>query len=887
MAQKLFILVVLISASFFAFGRSVDMLGARADFWHVKPKRAAFGFEEQEKTGASPGDFLVNDDLLGTGSQEQPVIARAPSGNFVIAWEDQRGSSQDIYARRYDSSGAPLGSNFKVNDDAGLAGQIHPAVAMDNSGSFIIAWSDDRNQKDEIYAQRYDPLGTPLGHNFRVNDTTGGGYKYYPAVAFGGCGNFVITWKDIYRSGSHYSDVYAQRYDSAGTPLGANFKVNDEPEDDWQFEPAVTWDCAGNFIITWEDDRNDYGDIYAQRYDSSGAPLGSNFRVNDDPGTAAQWFPTIAADGSGHFVIAWQDYRGDKWDVYVQRYDTSGTALGVNFKVNEDSVESESPFTGKWRFPAIAAEASGNFAVAWQGEVNGNWNIYAQRCDSSGSVVGSNFKVNDDAGSPSCQYFSPALAMDTWGNFVITWTDCRNHSLYPDIYAQRYQSSGTPLDTNFQVNDDAGNTDQEQPAIATNDLDRFVITWHDYRNDNSDIYAQRYDSSGNTLGCNFKINDDAGALNQLFPDVGMDSSGNFVTVWQDYRNDDWDVYAQRFDSSGAPLDLNFKVNDDPGTSHQESPAVTVDGSGNFVITWQDYRNGDCDIYAQRYDASGAASGSNFKVNDDAGALDQWSPAISSDGLGNFVIAWSDNRNGNYDIYVQRYNLSGLPSGSNFKVNDDAGTSDQARPAIASRASGSFVITWQDYRDDNFDIYLQMCDSSGAALGTNLKVNDDFGTAEQNYPAVASDLSGNFVIAWQDHRNENCDVYKQQYDSFGNPLGSNFLISDFNFNSFAQITPEVAIGSSKICFAWTDDRRAKGWDVYARLMKIVSGLRGDVNGNGEINLADVVYLINYLFWGGPAPAPELLVGDVNCDDSVGVVDVVYLINYLFKNGPPPC
>ena len=63
------------------------------------------------------------------------------------------------------------------------------------------------------------------------------------------------------------------------------------------------------------------------------------------------------------------------------------------------------------------------------------------------------------------------------------------------------------------------------------------------------------------------------------------------------------------------------------------------------------------------------------------------------------------------------------------------------------------------------------------------------------------------------------------------------------------------------------------------------IRGDANGDGVIDIADVVYLIDYLFIDGPAPDP-LWVGDCNCDDVVNIADVVYLINYLFTGGPPP-
>jgi len=62
--------------------------------------------------------------------------------------------------------------------------------------------------------------------------------------------------------------------------------------------------------------------------------------------------------------------------------------------------------------------------------------------------------------------------------------------------------------------------------------------------------------------------------------------------------------------------------------------------------------------------------------------------------------------------------------------------------------------------------------------------------------------------------------------------------------------------------------------------------GDVNGDRNVSLPDVVYLVNYIFRGGPPPFYGLWVGDVNCDDKVDVVDAVYLINYLLKGGPPP-
>jgi hypothetical protein len=64
------------------------------------------------------------------------------------------------------------------------------------------------------------------------------------------------------------------------------------------------------------------------------------------------------------------------------------------------------------------------------------------------------------------------------------------------------------------------------------------------------------------------------------------------------------------------------------------------------------------------------------------------------------------------------------------------------------------------------------------------------------------------------------------------------------------------------------------------------LLGDPNSDGAINVADILYLVNYLFRGGPVPLPILESGDANCDGKVNVADIVYLVAYLFKDGPKP-
>ena len=76
------------------------------------------------------------------------------------------------------------------------------------------------------------------------------------------------------------------------------------------------------------------------------------------------------------------------------------------------------------------------------------------------------------------------------------------------------------------------------------------------------------------------------------------------------------------------------------------------------------------------------------------------------------------------------------------------------------------------------------------------------------------------------------------------------------------------------------------DLYAVEFSLDQFLCGDANADGTVNISDAVYLISYIFIGGPAPDP-LLAGDANCDGTVNISDAVYLISYIFSGGPAPC
>jgi hypothetical protein len=372
-----------------------------------------------------------------------------------------------------------------------------------------------------------------------------------------------------------------------------------------------------------------------------------DFKLNNDVTTESQTDPSIAIDSVGNFVVVWTDARNGNDDIYGERSSYAGVLIGSNFKVN-DSVGT----TLHQSSPDVARRPAGDFVVVWQDDRNGNYDIYAQRYNVSGDTLGTNFPVE----SGSASQLSPSVAMDSLGNFVVVWQDLVNGNR--DIYGLRFNSSGTPLGSKFKVNDDLGDSAQLAPAVGMEDDGDFVVAWYDYRGlliedpitlgpagGNPDIYFQRFNSSGTPQGTNFKVNNDFGIVH-LSPAVAMDSSGNFVITWLDYRDDFADIYAQRYNSTGGTEGVNFKVNSISSYSHRY-PTVALASSGEFVITWSNIGN---DIYAQKYNSSGVVEDGNFLVNDYSTAAQNHSD-ISSNGTYTY-FAWQDSRSGDYDIYAK-------------------------------------------------------------------------------------------------------------------------------------------------------------------------------------------------------------------------------------------
>jgi hypothetical protein len=283
--------------------------------------------------------------------------------------------------------------------------------------------------------------------------------------------------------------------------------------------------------------------------------------------------------------------------------------------------------------------------------------------------------------------------------------------LGPTVSRQVGATPGAPLDvgvyeedfTTYTYKDQTENTEwdiwasvlrmprldglqQANPSVAVSLPDgSLLVVWEDQRNVDGDIYAQRLDTNGNKLwAADVRVNSDAGTEWKARPAVGADASGNAVIVWQDDRNTDWDIYAQKLDSNGNKLwAADVRVNSDTGSVSQSNPAVGVDGSGNAVVVWEDFLT-DLDVCAQRLDASGNKLWvADVRVDSSSVPAVQVSPSVALDASGNGIVVWVDNRDGDYDMYAQKLDTSGNKLWvGDARANSEAGTVFWAYPAVA-------------------------------------------------------------------------------------------------------------------------------------------------------------------------------------------------------------
>ncbi|MBN2356753.1 PQQ-binding-like beta-propeller repeat protein [candidate division KSB1 bacterium] len=322
-----------------------------------------------------------------------------------------------------------------------------------------------------------------------------------------------------------------------------------------------------------------------------------------------------------------------------------------------------------------------------------------------------------------------------------------------------------------------------------------------------------------------RINDDPGDVVQEGVQIAAHPEGPIVLAWTDYRQPGGDIYMQLFNRRGFPYNNrpNFKVNDDAGGHAQSMCDVAMDGLGNFLLVWADQRNGDWDIYGQWFYANGDRKGANFRIDDDKTHSDQIMPAVAMQSDGSAVVMWADKRwQTSYDIYMKPFSRFGKPLRGDGRAHaDTAGM--QINPKVdMNYETGDFIAGWLTLSDDKLHVYVQRYYPDGKARGDLVNVTQPHDVGFQiNHFDLAMQGNHSYMVCWQaTSGTSNSDIFARIFSGSNLPLTAPIMISEAVYprrNVAPRCAPTLDEGWRAWSIVWQGNRDGSE-DIYHRILR---------------------------------------------------------------------
>ncbi len=511
----------------------------------------------------------------------------------------------------------------------------------------------------------------------------------------------------------------------------------------------------GSFLVTWAGNSNGSFGIYAQRLSAQGVALGDAVQLASGATTTFyNWSDTVvsvtAINNAGAYAVAWvgQDGTSNDTSIYTQLFNADGTAISAAVKL--DGAASVHDVA-----PQIATLADGGYIVTWY--LSGGDGIYVQRFDDTGVAVGNTLPL---AVPGSYSNASPQVTVLDNGSYVVTWQG--NTSGDYHIYLQQFDANGagaTPVVLDATTGVDFNN--ESQPQITALANGGYVVTWSsfDYSSSNytNSTWVQQFDATGAKVGSIVELdganNSGNFGINDAIPYVAALADGGYVITWMEYDNTNGSyensVYVQQFTAGGSKVGAVVQLDaphNNTTINYDEYPRITALGDGGYVVTWMGNGGSGPDIYVQKFNASGVAVGDIARLEASGGAIDQFPHVTAVGADGEYMVTWYafNPANGifNFNLYVQKFNADGSTYENLVVLNHDG------HATVQSSESGTVYLV------NDTVMVSQLSDITGAAsdqwASTAVTANTPAAISAANladgtYHAWAVDAAGNLSV----------------------------------------------------------------------------------------------------------------------------------------------
>jgi hypothetical protein len=802
---------------------------------------------------SAPSGAAINDGRFNFGG------AGGPSATWLAAQGLRRVAPAALEATSAITPGGLVGTNFPICDHHEV---VSSSESLDTSssaynpvrGEYLVVWhAFDRVTLSNIYGQRVAWNGTAVGPPFAICDAPG--VQAAPSVSYeAGTGVFWVAWTD-FRNGA--GDVYLRRVSGIGERLGSEIVANDGAAEAFAARLACgTGACA----VVWASDPHDGNSHVLLRAYSpvTVAPITAVTLLSDPTGhvtepdvcyngddarfmvvwqqvnASMQWDvwsyhltwniygverkpistavyhqqkPRVAySHGAGRYLAVWEDSRSNvSWDVYGQRLERSGALVGGNQAI----------FAGPYRdmAPVVAGHggAASEFLVAFQRDISGALQdqIYACRVSGAGSVGGA-FPVREWYNVRSRPGIVHRAGQD---DYLVTFTDDA-YGTQPDVDAQVLRGSGVLAGSLIVVS--RGRKGQEAPAAAYNSVrNEYLPVWADFRDGRDyDLYYWRLGPSGVGIGPGLILATSASLYGD--PHAAYNPAADeYMVVWSEVTSpaSGFEIYGRRLNGTGAQLAVPILVSRDTAAVNEGRPRVSFNPlAGNYLVVWHAFTGGVWRIWGQRLAANGALQGSNFPISDGAGLAQN--PRVALGPAANeYVVVWQDVRNSRVDIYAERIAAGGTVVGGNYPVSTATGDKDKCDIAF-DPASSRYLVVWGDTRAGGADVWAQRLGAAGAVTGAAFAVIDT--AVAEVAPSVACDVASHeFLVTWWAlNQSTDYDVWARRVPAEGLPSVPSFPVSGaMEVQTRADLVQNT--NNTQFLVFWQDFRNGS-YDIFGQL-----------------------------------------------------------------------
>ena len=389
-------------------------------------------------------------------------------------------------------------------------------------------------------------------------------------------------------------------FESASLVTTAEFTVNDPSGNNEETaglvrgaERAVDIAPNGDYVVVWTD--TTAGDkLFAKVLDKDGNEKVAQFQVNVVTGTSNN--AGVAMDDSGNFVVTWT--KGS--DIFMRRFQADGTAVDLaDVMVNTVNLNQQEN-------PSISMNGSGNFVIAWQSNTGGNEGIFVRQGSFAGGLIGSDITVDLAATSQD-----PSVDINDDGKFVVVWQQGN------EPHAQRFAADGTPRGSAIDINPLSSSLEQH-PVVAVQSSGDFVVAYRSEIGGFEGVWMKRYLDDG-TASPMFATLVKSGISHEA-PSIGMDSSGNYIIVYEgDGDGSGKGVFGRSYDSGGTAQGAEFQINQTTANAQDRASVAMLD-QNDFVVVWTGNDGTQTDVFARQFgSAINSAPTLDLDADDSSGA----------------------------------------------------------------------------------------------------------------------------------------------------------------------------------------------------------------------------------------------------------------------------